>query len=273
MKAGHQSERSCNLSHALVLVSQSHHRYGWSCHTDGWVVSHRWMSHVTQMDESYHTAAHAVERTFIRHIKMSHGTQMSHVTQMSHGTQMNEQCHTHEWVMRHTWMSVIMQLDQSYHAAAYAVERSSITCMSHTHTNASWTSYIWMWHVTPMDAGCHTDRWVMSHIWMSHVTRGNVSSQRSGEIFNMWHRKYEWVSHFTRMDESCHTDGWVMPHRWMSRSLHTYGWVMSHRWMSHVTQMNESCHTDGWVMSHRWMSRITHMNESESFRARSKHKR
>ena len=51
------------------------------CHAYEWIVSHMWMSHVTQMNESSHT----YERV------------KSHIW-MSHVTQTNESCHTYEWV-------------------------------------------------------------------------------------------------------------------------------------------------------------------------------
>jgi len=54
------------------------------------VISHIWMSHVTHVNESYHTCEWV----------------MLHIW-MSHVTHVNESCHTYEWVMSHMWMSHI----------------------------------------------------------------------------------------------------------------------------------------------------------------------
>ena len=84
-----------------------------SCHTYEWVMSHIWMSHVTQMNESCHTYEWV----------------MSYIW-MSHVTHMNESCHTYEWVMSHIRMSQVTQV--SYMAILYCAFSNSKRLLKHS---------------------------------------------------------------------------------------------------------------------------------------------
>jgi len=108
-------------------------------------------SHVTQLDESWHT----------------YESVMSHIW-MSHVTHMNESCHTYEWVMSHKWMSQVTHMNESY-LQPIACEVSFLLSQIATSRIDRVMSHIWMSHVTNMFESCHTCGWVMSHIWMSHL--------------------------------------------------------------------------------------------------------
>jgi len=79
------------------------------CNPCEWVMSHKWMSHVTHVNEPCHAYECAMS-----HIWMSHVTHMntswhetykwitSHIW-MSHVIHMKESCHTYGWDMSHVW--------------------------------------------------------------------------------------------------------------------------------------------------------------------------
>jgi len=197
-----------------------------------WVTSHIWMSHVTHMNESYHTSKWV----------------MSHIW-MSHVTHLNESRHTSEWVTSHIWMSHVTHMNESYHTSKWV------------------TSHIWMSHVTHLNESSQgwfrvtcvaypkAKRWVMSHVmshtWMSHVTHMNESYHTS-----KWVMSHIWMSHVAHLNESCHTSEWVMSHIWMSHVTGLtlsdvyripQGKEMSHvtHIMRHVTLVYKSCLTYG----------------------------
>jgi len=133
------------ITHESRYMSRTHHTWvayvtfdviqNESCHTYEWVMSHIWMSHVTQVNESCHTCEWV----------------MSHIW-MSHVTHMNESCHiwkegtsplnVREWGMSHM------------HESCYVAVRANVCLEIHE-----------MYHV----------KWVMSHISMSHATHTNGS--------------------------------------------------------------------------------------------------
>ena len=115
----------------------------------------------------------------------------------------------------YTFISKGLILTSSCHhkALEYICSKKSI-CL----TTYEWAmSYIWMCHVTHINAPCHTCEWVMSHKWTSH---------------DLHHYPTVGAGTYIETDESRHTYEWVMSHTWM---------VIQHIWMSHVTHMNESC--------------------------------
>jgi len=67
-------------------------------------MSRTWMSHVTHINESYHTYEWV----------------MSHIW-TSPITHMNEWCHTHEWVMSHTWTSHVTHMNGSCHTQEWVM--------------------------------------------------------------------------------------------------------------------------------------------------------
>jgi len=134
--------------------------------------SHVWMSHVTHMNESYHTdewvMSHISCNSFIR-VWLIHT------------------CLTHSYVF-HSFIRVINEL---------FIVMSHISCNSY-----EWLSHtcdLTPIHMCDMTQSYHTDEWVMSHISCNSFIR-------------VWliHTCDQWVihSHVTHMNESCHTDEW-----------------------------------------------------------------
>ena len=122
------------------------------------------MSHVTHMNESWHTYEWVMS-----HIRMSHVTPwiihahnrvVNCVANLS-----NESRHTYKWVMAHTWMSHVTPTNESRQTANRVPYR--ITCM-----NAS--SHTWASHDTQKTESWHTrisHEWATTHmdeLWMSH---------------------------------------------------------------------------------------------------------
>jgi len=127
-----------------------------SCHTYQWVMSHTWMSHVSdkrvmsQMNESCHVyLGYQCQR------RSSHVTHwMSHVTYKWVTSQMNESCHV--------YLSYRLQLQDS--------ER----VMSHT-----WMSYVtYEWVMSQMNESCHVYLSCQYRWRSSHVTHMNESCLR-----------------------------------------------------------------------------------------------
>jgi len=139
-----------------------------SWHTDEWVMSRRWVNHVTQIKQHWHTS-------------MSHGIHMcdTHTGLTSvvrHVTHTNESCHIHDWVMSHRWMCHITQFRQYGHIQ---MSHGVHTCAQNTRLRNTiiqdWRvtcgmGHIQMSHVTQINGSCHanngschTDEWVMSN--------------------------------------------------------------------------------------------------------------
>jgi len=244
--------------------------------TYDWVMSHKWMSHVTQVNESCHTYNGAwFWRRLPSHCPLT----------------------TYEWVMSHIWMSRVthtMARGPWEHIATHYNTLQHTTTHHNTLQHTA-THYNTLQHaaaycdalrhtrkiipsrgpVTTERVSCSTLKWVMSHIWMSHVTHMNGSchtmtescsayncvwSSRTMTLTRSWHchvtAPVPLVSYVTHMNESCHTYEWVMS-IWMSHVTHMnescpYESVMSHIWVWPRT-ISESCHTYEWVVSHTWV--------------------
>jgi len=102
-------------------------------HTDEYVMSRIWMSHVTHMNESCH---------------VGHVTHMNGSWNVGHVRYMNESCHTYEWVISDIWVNHVTHMNGSCH-------------VSHvTHMNGSWhvvMSDNWTSHVTRMNESYHME--------------------------------------------------------------------------------------------------------------------
>ena len=83
---------------------------------------------------------------------------------------------------------------------------SSPPCMQHD------MFYIWMSHVSHLNATCLTYEWVVSQVWMSHVSHMNESCLAYEHACHC-----QYVSH---MNDSCLAYGWVMSHVWVSHVSH-----------------------------------------------------
>jgi len=104
------------------------------------VLSHEYMSHVTNVTASCITQmCHAGGRV-MSNVWMSHVTYervISHIW-MRHVTHLNESCRIYEWVQSHIWMSHVTHMGESRHAR---------DCVE---------SQVWMSHVTRVNLSCHT---------------------------------------------------------------------------------------------------------------------
>ena len=139
------------VSFNLNLQSLKHSREGMchvtheSCCICEWVMSHMWMSHVTQVNESCHAGEWVMSRMW-----------------MSHVTQVNESCHTCERFMSHRWMSHVTRSNAScQHMRKHHVAPTHVSCHSHECV----MSHIWMSTVTRMNESCHTYEWVTSKLY------------------------------------------------------------------------------------------------------------
>jgi len=276
---------------------------------DEWVMSRRSMSHVTYMNVSYYSCTWMC-------ICERGGWVCLSTRWMSHVTQINESCHIYECVILQLYMSVyawegggecvctfvILQVYMSvymWEGRASLFERS----MKESWRADQWVvSHTWMCHIT----GVHecvcvrgggrvglsarwmslvTHQWVMSHIWKSHITGVHECVCVIGGRAIGFERS---------MNESRHVDQWVMSHIWMCHVTRAHECVcvrgggrvcLSARWMSHGAQINESFHIYKFVIlqymnvyaweggmsgfersmnesCHRSMSHVTHMNVS-----------
>ena len=128
-------------------MNESCHTYEWGCHIwisciiYEWVMSHIWMSHVTHMNESFHTYEWTMSHIWISHV--THMTESCH-TCMNYVTHMNEPYHRNEWVIsrmneaHHTWMRHVKY--------GYAMSYMNEVC------------HIWMRHIKY--------EFVVSRIWI-----------------------------------------------------------------------------------------------------------
>jgi len=111
-----------------ACMNESFYTYAWGRSRVRWwgrrikcIMSHMWVSHVTYINQSFHTYEWVVSHKYIRHVAhlnescktcervKSHNESCqtcegvkSHIW-MRHVTHMNESCHTYEWVTSHVW--------------------------------------------------------------------------------------------------------------------------------------------------------------------------
>jgi len=211
-------------------------------------MSHIWMSHVTQMNESCHTCEWVMSHMWMDHV--AHAKKSRHTLLSTSRTRSQEfaSCHItmghvpYEWVMSHNHESCPVEGRRKNSPGV----RSHVTHMhASCHTYECVMAHKQIGRATRTNESCHTYKWVMSHLWESHVAHEN------GSYHTLFGRRKNWPggrSHVTRMHASCHTYVCVMANKRIGRatrtneSCHTYKWVMSHLWKSHVTAMKESYH-------------------------------
>jgi len=161
------------------------------------VMSHTWISHVTHVNEAYHTYEWVMLHIYIW---------MSHVT--------------YEWVMSHIWMSHVPHMNElspkheSNSTKGRVERRFKYKYLKRRHKYAALRERVIL-HMS--DAY----QWVMPHVWMSHVIHMNESlhmyqsNKGNGRI-------YSTASCMPRCaNESCHTCKWVMSNMRMSYFTHT----------------------------------------------------
>jgi len=123
-------------------------------------LSRTWMSHVTDMNESWHTYEGGLSPRWMCQSR----TRMSHVPLMSESCHTCDTdatlefwrlCHTYEWVTsRHTYEWVT-----SRHTYEWVTSRHV------THMNESRHATRMNESVVRMNESCHTYEWLMSHAW------------------------------------------------------------------------------------------------------------
>jgi len=162
------------------------------------VMSHTWMRHVTNMNESCHAYVWVMSHLWMRCV-----------------THMNDSCHTYGWVMSYIWMSHVTNMEESCHTYEWVVRQKR---MSHAaHISESCHTHIWVTsriglYVLMGNESCHTYEWVMSHVWMSHRMLMNEACHTYERVLS-----HIWTSLVTHMNESCHTYEWFISHIWSAR--------------------------------------------------------
>jgi len=190
--ANKQQESSHELK--SLLFSKNSVPYEWvTAHTQKWVTSHKWMRHVTRMNQSRHT----YERAMCSRLNSKSSVLYERVTahkETSHITHANTQLHaSHAWYFSYdsficvTWRIHICDMTHSY-----VWHVSFISATWHIHTGDMTHSYVWHDSFTCENAAasshapkrhvsgsCHTHGWVTAHIWMPHVMHMNESCHTS----------------------------------------------------------------------------------------------
>jgi len=188
------------------------------CCINEWVMSHIWISHVTNDADKLR---HLCSRTCMWMNYVAYTNESCHTYEWVVLQMMRTSCVTcavvpvYEWIILHEWMGNVTHMNES--------------CPKWRGQSA-WLmpSYLYVNEL------CCMDDCLMSNIWMSHVPND------ADKLRDLCRRTCMWMSR-------CHTYESVMSHVWMSHVTHmnescrTYEWVMSHTWMSHVARMNESC--------------------------------
>ena len=172
--------------------------------------------------------------------------ELFHIRQWGHAIWMNESCLIHQCVMSYIRITQMSDTFMSVY-----VRHVNKSCHIHEwewRDSCEWvTSYTSMRHAIYVNESCHIHPWVMSYIWMSHLTYMNASCSYTNESCHI--HKYV-MSHI--MNESYHIHQCVMSYIWMSHvtyineSCHTYEWVVPRTCMCDVIYMNDLCHIILW---------------------------
>jgi len=211
------------------------------------------MSHVTHMNESWHT-----------YVSFTCVTCLIHMCDMTHS------CVWLKSSIRVTWLIRMCDMTHSYV------------------WHASLMSHIWMSHVTHMTESYHTYEWVLSHIPTIAIrpasqlfknTYPNTLYRWIGYVPYVWvisHMNEScpiWMSHVTYMNWSCHTrtnntthlpksTKYIFEHLLPTIQIcifeHVHYYTIC-RPISHVPHTNESCQTYWCVMSHTYEWVMSHV--------------
>jgi len=184
-------------------------------------MSHTWISHVTQINESCQ-----IYKPVISPIRISHFANMNHVTLTHESWPIHSYVPQDQLRALHIWDSHFAHMNEWYHTYEY-VSTHSFICATGPAAGAA-----------HMDESCYTQKschfgrctcgWVMSHtkimslralhIWMSHVTHKNHVTRTDHSL--LFHVCLSCVSQ----------DQLRVLHIWMSHDIH----------MNHVTHTNDS---------------------------------
>jgi len=140
------------MSEWMSWLNESFHRMSWVNES-----FHTWKSHVT-----YESVIHRCDMT-PSHVQHDSCRTRTNHRWMSHVTHMNESCHTYQWVVSHIWMSRVTMINESCHIQkSHVIHINESRPMSHTHrwpprAHNEWVmSHTWTSHVTHMNESCHT---------------------------------------------------------------------------------------------------------------------
>jgi len=213
-----------------------------------WDTLHMWVSHITRMNNSYHTREWSIRLSWRSHVTL---LLYIHMNESSHVTHVNGSRHTCEWVTSHVWMN---------------------------------TSHTWMRDITHMNASHQTHECVMCLMRRIHVMSRIhcVWCDAFMRRIHMWMRDITWVRRIKHMNVSHHICRRLSaPHHAprfavkepcciMNESRHAHEPVTAHMNEScHICRqisaehralrfpVDELCHTHEWVTSHIWTSHVT----------------
>ena len=176
----YECEVPCHIDDWVMSHESCHTCMNESCHTDEWVMWNRWMSHVTQMNESYRTLGNETHKlsghTFGRWV--SHVTHLEcecHMRLPTHDSQYNGiHCNTlqhtaiHCNTLQHTWECHMRVSHETHNTWLTAhcntlqhtshVLRSLILNDIHPHTH----TYIYIYIYTPI----YVYMYIYTHIYV-----------------------------------------------------------------------------------------------------------
>ena len=117
-------------------------------------------------------------------------------------------------------------------------------------------SYIYLSHVTYINASRHKYKWVTSQIY-----RENTFPQQHHQ-WKTWFTSHIKLSDIIHIFGPCCIDIRVMSHIWTSCATNAsianiHQWALPYICVSMFTHIIESRRTNMWVMSHTWMSHVT----------------
>jgi len=201
----------------LYFKESTHGRVWWShvthlndCwHTHEWAIAHTWMSHDTHVNGSWHTDSSE---------KVAHGWV---------GVLSLALARSHSWMGHGTYE--FLKTDSAGESAELCHSQTTLGI----HMNESW----------------HTHEWSMTHTWMNHGTHEHLSKDST--------RVSRCFAASATLPCPGYTHGRVMAHTNSSEEI-AHGRVGENT--SHSTHMNESRQTHEWATTRMWTSHVTHKN-------------
>ena len=148
---------------------------------------------------------------------------------MSHVTHMNESYHTYEWVMSHTWKSHVTHMNESCPISEWVRSRINESCHTHTHAHTHTQEALFSHHngiihllfkralytfqkaLYTLKRALYTPKRALYTLKRALYTSldQTISKLFSTHISHIWH-----------MDESCHTYEWVISRILMGHVIH-----------------------------------------------------
>ena len=207
------------------------------------VMSHRWTSNVTHVDESCH-----VYKLWMSYVTHTDSDESYHTNNCTHPRLSAERSYvtvTHTSRSCPAYGRVILWMSHVTHIITHTLDSLLAAAgdePSHGQTY-EWVMWsIWKSHGTHETESCHTYGWVISHTLLH-----SPSSLFAAAAEESYHA-YGWTSH-TPVHTWLHATSTFCSPLQRSRVTHTHE-SFSRIWTSHVTRTDYSCHTYGQVMSY-----------------------